>query len=137
MKIKKIKYDEKRNPAKVTVQMSIVEAAFISTLTGTIPSIDFKQISPDGMEIASEIYDCLIGECFNRHWEDGISEFRGKNGWPHSPHFRLGAKVKDEKYLAHLEAALNAVLADTGCEEDGSYIFESARNAEELLKDFQ
>lgn len=52
-------------PATVSVTMTIKEALWIAKLAGKTRS---------GDEESHEIYNCLIGDVFNRYFEDGVDE---------------------------------------------------------------
>jgi hypothetical protein len=52
------------DPATVTVTMSIEEALWIAQVAG-------KQ---RGGSPHRTIYDCLVGDLFNRYWEDGVKD---------------------------------------------------------------
>ena len=58
--------DEGAIPKTVTVEMTVQEALWIARVSG-------KQ---RGESPHSGIFDCLIGDVFNRYWDDGVDEAR-------------------------------------------------------------
>lgn len=63
-------------PAMVTVEMSISEAAAIAKVFGGLSPKSFSEKVPaltNGEH--SEVYGCLVGEVFNRFWDDGVDGF--------------------------------------------------------------
>ena len=52
-------------PSTVTVEMDIREAALMAKL--------FGQMRPTESQGATA-YDCLVGDVFNRYWDDGVDE---------------------------------------------------------------
>lgn len=67
MKIKSIQFTENQVPDNVTVEMSLPEALWIGLLSGR----------QSGTSPHISIYECLVGNFFNRYWEKGISEADG------------------------------------------------------------
>lgn len=63
MKIKNIKLDEDGNPETITVDMSLLESAWIARIAGECKDMD----------IEGNIYSCLVGSFFNRFYEDGVN----------------------------------------------------------------
>lgn len=54
-------------PETVSVTMSIEEAAWIAKLAG----------KTRGGGVCSSIYSALVGDVFDRYWEEGVAEIRG------------------------------------------------------------
>lgn len=69
MKITQVELED-GDPARVTVEMTIEEAADLAKIMGGM--------APDtgATRATSEVYNCLVGELFNRYWDDGLSEYR-------------------------------------------------------------
>lgn len=59
-------------PTMVTVEMTIDEAAVIAKVFGEFSLKTFEEKFPRMDNEHSEIYDCLVGEVFNRFWDDGV-----------------------------------------------------------------
>ena len=83
MKIKNVKFGKKMHkydgakvptPKTITVEMSLPEAVFISKTTGKMNWHAMEEVYPGGYEAGSEIYDCLNGDFFNRHFYDGDND---------------------------------------------------------------
>ena len=75
MNTKQIVLEDGR-PTTVTVEMSIAEAAAIAKVFGGFSYTTFTEKVPqltNGEH--SEVYDCLVGEIFNRYWDDGVEGF--------------------------------------------------------------
>ena len=67
---------EDGRPTTLMVSMSIEEAAAIGKVFGQMSPAGFEERFPNlPNETGSEIYDCLIGEVFNRFWDDGVDGF--------------------------------------------------------------
>lgn len=62
-------------PSRVTVEMTIEEAAAIAKTFGGMSYTTFHQKFPGLGTEFSEIYGCLVGEVFNRFWDDGVDGF--------------------------------------------------------------
>lgn len=77
MKLNSIKMNKKGTaPKTVTVTMTIDEAGAIAEVFGGFSPVKFSQQFPNfDSDISGEIYDCLIGDVFNRFWDAGV------NGW--------------------------------------------------------
>lgn len=68
-KLKKIIFEESNKdggalPVTVTIELTIQEAIWIAEKAG-------KQT---GNSPHHEIYDCLVGDVFNRYWDDGVAD---------------------------------------------------------------
>ena len=70
----KIGFDEEENPDKITVTMSVREAAFIAKVLGGFNGDRAELIQRDGPEVVGEIYSCLTGGFFNRFWDGGVKD---------------------------------------------------------------
>ena len=67
---------EKGLPTTLTVVMSVEEAAAISKTFGQMSPAGFAERFPSlDRGTGGEIYSCLVGEVFNRFWEDGVDGF--------------------------------------------------------------
>jgi len=79
MKLKKLEFEENVEgealPSKVTVEMSIEEALWISLHSG-------KQI---GISPHSGIFNCLVGDVFNRFWDNGQHDLQKELNIPLLP----------------------------------------------------
>lgn len=81
MKVKKIKYDKQGlHPKKVTVEMSMEEAAALSRLVGKLSYNKAVELLGEGATSRyhkhfSETYGCLTGEVFNRFYFDGLNSY--------------------------------------------------------------
>lgn len=75
MRIKKMKWNKKGRPKTITVELSLNEAGYLALLTGRNSWDSNREFYPAYAGEGSEIYDCLSGEIFNTHWDDGV------NGW--------------------------------------------------------
>jgi hypothetical protein len=67
MKLENIRFSDGENgaePEKITVTMTLPEAIWMAKIAGKQ-----RDESPH-----SGIYDCLIGDVFNRYWDDGVDE---------------------------------------------------------------
>lgn len=68
MKLEKITFETARLdtiPDTITVTMSSREALWIAKVAGKTPSPSTE---------CSAIYDCLVGDVFNRYFEDGLKD---------------------------------------------------------------
>ena len=74
MKVKQISFDDEGTPESLIVSMTAREAAIIARVIGTISHDVANEITKGGGESVSSIYDGLVGEFFNRFWEDGIND---------------------------------------------------------------
>jgi hypothetical protein len=74
MNINKVRFSKKigHTPKTIVVEMTVAEAAFIAKFTGKQNVHMANAVMPDGHEQSSEIYDCLVGEFFNRYWDEGV-----------------------------------------------------------------
>lgn len=63
----------------LTVQMTAIEAAYLARLIGGFSSetdpVAIAANDPALHRIGTGIYDSLIGEFFNRFYEDGVKDF--------------------------------------------------------------
>ena len=70
MELKEMTFDSAEGgistPSTVTVKMTVKEALWVAIVSG-------KQ---RGESPHSGIFDCLVGDVFNRYWEDGTDEAR-------------------------------------------------------------
>jgi len=66
MILRSIEFNEEEEPKTITVNMSVEEAAWIASLTGSINNRN--------SQLHSDIYDCLVGAFFNKFFDDGIAE---------------------------------------------------------------
>lgn len=67
---------ENGKPVMVTVEMTIGEAAAIAKIFGGLSHNTFTEKVPaltSGEH--DEVYSCLVGEVFNRFWDDGVDGF--------------------------------------------------------------
>ena len=68
MKTKSLKFDKKTGrPESLVVKMTLPEAILIAKYCGGLS----PATSPNH-EASGEIYDCLVGELFNRFWDAGL-----------------------------------------------------------------
>jgi hypothetical protein len=78
VRIKRIDYDDDENPAVITAQMSIDEAAFLAKLLGKMNHIRGEEVMVGGGTLHTEIWTPLA-KMFN-HWDDGYDEYlRGRH----------------------------------------------------------
>lgn len=77
MHTRKIKLNKRGHPKTVTVEMTIDEAGAIAKTFGGMSPIAFCEKFPNlaDSDVLEEVYGCLVGEVFNRYWDDGV------NGW--------------------------------------------------------
>lgn len=77
MNVKKIRFGKNTGrPKTVTVKMSLDEAAAIAKTFGTMSLNGFREKFPTlPDDTNSEIYGCLVGELFNRFWDDGVDGY--------------------------------------------------------------
>ena len=73
MKIKRIDYDDNEDPAIVTAQMSIDEAAFLVKVVSKLTGTDEDALMQGGAALGSEVY-ATLANMFN-HWDDGYDEY--------------------------------------------------------------
>lgn len=66
---------KKDEPNRVTVDMSIEEAAFLCKLIGTMPGTDLEKVFRDGSRMGHEIWNCLTGMVFNPYYSNGVDEY--------------------------------------------------------------
>lgn len=81
MKVKTIRFTDKKPvfPEKITVRLTIEEAAYIVGLTGKQKDADCEAIIDGGATMNHELYSALTGDVFNRYWHDGWNDYiRGK-----------------------------------------------------------
>lgn len=92
MKLKSIKFKTVKDddgdtvslPDRITVEMTIAQAAAIATFFGNLNDYGLRRVYQTGVEWEEMHgpYNCLIGSVFNRYWEDGINEYRGFQRMP-------------------------------------------------------
>lgn len=77
MRIKSIKNNKKGHPKEITVVMSVDEAGAIAKTFGSYSPASFEEKFPNlvGTYVHAEIYDCLVGEFFNKTWDDGVNDW--------------------------------------------------------------
>lgn len=75
MKLKSIQFDDDSNPSLVLVEMTTAEAAYIARITGRHSPNSANEIMPGGAVLNSSIGDALVGDLFNRFYEDGYDEY--------------------------------------------------------------
>lgn len=69
-----MRFDRKTsNPCKVTIELTIHEAAYLAKLVGCLPTDKLEGVVAGCEEISHEIYQCLTGDLFNRYWDEGIN----------------------------------------------------------------
>jgi hypothetical protein len=78
--------DDGAEPDTVTVTMTIFEAAVIASLFGKLNSYANDKIALD-----YDIYGCLVGDVFNRYWDDGLND-----AYPHLQWIKL-ATINDKQ----------------------------------------
>lgn len=80
MRIKSVKFGKKTHkndgydaptPKTILVEMTLAEATFISKTLGKMNYIKAEEVFKGGAIPHSEIYDCLNGDFFNRHFYSG------------------------------------------------------------------
>lgn len=76
MRIRQINLARNGEPEKVTAELTLDEALYITTMIGRQNGIQANEIMPDGETIQHELYEALTGELFNRYWHDGAAEAR-------------------------------------------------------------
>ena len=74
VKVKQISFDDEGTPESLVVSMTAREAAIIAQVIGGLSHAEANEIAQGGGESVSSIYDGLVGEFFNRFWEDGIND---------------------------------------------------------------
>ncbi|QAU06617.1 hypothetical protein SEA_WILLIAMBOONE_114 [Gordonia phage WilliamBoone] len=80
MRVRTIDLDENGFPEQVTVVMSRAEAEWIALALGSLTGEQEAAIRPGYREQNGEVYNALVGELFNRFWEDGINDaVRGRD----------------------------------------------------------
>ncbi|ANA86270.1 hypothetical protein SEA_LOZINAK_113 [Gordonia phage Lozinak] len=80
MRVRSIELAENGFPEQVTVVMSRSEAEWITLVLGSLTGEQEEAIKPGYREQSGEIYNALVGELFNRFWEDGINDaVRGRD----------------------------------------------------------
>lgn len=83
MNIKAYKFKKNGNPKKITVEMSLDEAAFIAKFVGKMNyerADEVFQGAGSDKDLHGEIYNCLVGELFNRFYDSGVEGYiRGDN----------------------------------------------------------
>lgn len=75
MKVRSIEFeegDEGAIPSEITVTMSRIEAAAIARVFGKFSDVELEK---RGLP-QTEIYNVLVGDVFNRYWEDGLDGVR-------------------------------------------------------------
>ena len=68
MKLDNIKFAEGEDgaiPTEIQATLTVKEAIFIAKITGK---------TRGGLEGSYSMYSCLIGDVFNRYWEDGVND---------------------------------------------------------------
>lgn len=75
MKIKSFKFTKKGKPKKITVEMSLDEAAFITKTVGRMNSLEAVEVMEGADLFHSEIYYCFVGELFNKFYYNGVDGY--------------------------------------------------------------
>lgn len=79
MRLRKLKFDKENTTIKsVTVTMSVEEATFMAKLLGKQSSASANDVlgtnNNAGAALSHEMYDCLVDEVFNCHYDNGVDE---------------------------------------------------------------
>ena len=74
MRIRQINLDDDGLPDKVTAELTRDEALYIATLLGKQNGITANEVMGGGDAINHEVYDALVGDLFNRYWDDGTAD---------------------------------------------------------------
>ena len=78
MRIKSIKNNKHGNPKQLTVVMSVDEAGVIAKTFGGFSPLKFESKFPNlNDNVSDEIYGCLVGEFFNKTWDNGVDGWLG------------------------------------------------------------
>lgn len=79
MKLVTLHFDEAANPDRITVEMTRDEGLLVAKVLGTMTGTDQNAVMSGGDGIGTDIYACLVGDVFNRYWEDGVNDaLRGR-----------------------------------------------------------
>lgn len=80
MEVKNIEFSD-NFPEKVTIEMTVDEAAYLTALTGKLSQVTANEIVQGAYFATSEFYGLLTTLVFNAYFEDGIFEYmRRLNG---------------------------------------------------------
>lgn len=74
MKLLGLSFDDDANPDLITVAMTRDEAILIAQVLGHMKGTVQEAVFVGGDEVGSDIYGCLVGDVFNRYWEDGVTD---------------------------------------------------------------
>lgn len=77
MELKAIGFTTDENgtwPDRITVEMTQAEAAAVAALFGLLNGHAYDRLG--GYEKVGGIYSCLVGDVFNRYYENGVDEVR-------------------------------------------------------------
>ncbi len=74
MLIRQINLDDHGRPEKVTAELTLDEALFLTTILGKQSGIQAGEVMPGGDAVQSGLYDAFTGELFNRFWSGGAFE---------------------------------------------------------------
>lgn len=81
MKILSITLDDNAVPETVTAQLDRKEMQLIAKWAGTQSPAATEEFLPGHAGASSAIYDALVGDVFNRFWDDGVdAAIRGRDG---------------------------------------------------------
>lgn len=75
------KLSEEQFPSTVTVEMGVREAALIAKLFGRMRHAESQ---------GATAYECLVGDVFDRYWDDGVDEAMRALGLSAPPEFKRG-----------------------------------------------
>lgn len=75
MKIKGLRFDKHGALDGVTMRMSMDEAAFLVKLLAGVDSMQADEVMSNGAAVSNEMFDCLVGDLFNKHFDDGVNEY--------------------------------------------------------------
>jgi hypothetical protein len=79
MKLKAMTFQSEEGdaaPNRVTVEMSLEEALAIALVFGHLNDLALRKLDLGDAEGLHGIYDCLVGDVFNRYWEDGTNDLK-------------------------------------------------------------
>lgn len=74
MRIRSIAIGDDDMPETITAELTAREAAFLAKLTGRMSHSDAEAAVPGFSAESSRVHACLVGDLFNRYYEDGVDD---------------------------------------------------------------
>lgn len=72
MRLNSVDFDDNGDPETITVAVTRREAQFVAKALGRLNLDAANEVLPGYYSEVQDIYDCLVGNVFNRYWDDGV-----------------------------------------------------------------